>query len=100
MPVKWLWWRVVEIMFRGQFCLCGNDVPKHDISIDVFNGGQILNYEYRDMLRSKKVKAVRGAIHEFKENSVVLVDGTELEADLVLYGTGFTKSFDYLDSLL
>ena len=27
-PVKWIWWRVVELMFRGQFHIPSNMVPQ------------------------------------------------------------------------
>eukprot|EP00933_Yihiella_yeosuensis_P061563 TRINITY_DN64393_c0_g1_i1.p1 TRINITY_DN64393_c0_g1~~TRINITY_DN64393_c0_g1_i1.p1 ORF type:complete len:624 (-),score=130.98 TRINITY_DN64393_c0_g1_i1:155-2026(-) len=99
-PVKWIWWRVVELMFRGQFQLSSEHVPPSRIEYDVFNGGQILTYEFRDMLESGKVKLVVGSIDRFKEDGtgVVLNDGTELDCDLVVYGTGFKKSYDIFDS--
>eukprot|EP00440_Ansanella_granifera_P072050 gb/GFBE01078189.1/.p1 GENE.gb/GFBE01078189.1/~~gb/GFBE01078189.1/.p1 ORF type:complete len:626 (+),score=157.37 gb/GFBE01078189.1/:1-1878(+) len=99
-PVKWMWWRVVELMFRGQFCIPKSQVPPSNIEIDVFNGGQILNYEFRDMLASGKVKLILGSIDKFREDGtgVVLNDGTELDCDLVVYGTGFKKSYDIFDS--
>ena len=44
-PVKWLWWRIVELMFKTQFGLKGDLLPKSPIELDVFGGGQILNCE-------------------------------------------------------
>eukprot|EP00913_Durusdinium_trenchii_P032619 g30533.t1 len=41
-PVKWIWWRVVELMFRGQFQLPSEMVPPDSIDIDLFSGGQTL----------------------------------------------------------
>merc|ERR1711879_499628 len=99
-PLKWLWWRIVELMFRFQFRLSGDFVPTTRLDHDVFTGGQILSYEFRDMLWVGKVAAQKGAIARFTETGVILADGTEMEADMVIFGTGFTKSYAYLDSCL
>merc|ERR1711920_209490 len=96
-PLKWLWWRIVEVMFRFQFRLSGDFVPTTRLDHDVFTGGQILSYEFRDMLRAGEVSAQKGAIARFTETGVVLADGSEMEADMVVFGTGFTKSYAYLD---
>jgi dimethylaniline monooxygenase (N-oxide forming) len=97
-PVKKAWWKIVETMFKCQFRLGNEHTPKERIDHDVFTGGQILTYEFRDMLKSGKCKHVISSIDCFKENSVVLVDGTEIEADLVIYGTGFKKNYDLFDA--
>merc|ERR1711972_476218 len=99
-PLKWLWWRIVELMFRFQFRLSGDFVPTTRLDHDVFTGGQILSYEFRDMLHAGKVAAQKGAIARFTETGVVLADGSEMEADMVVFGTGFMKSYAYLDSNL
>jgi len=99
-PLKWVWWRVVETMFKVQFCLPADQLPKSRIEHDLFTGGQILTYEFKQMNREGKVGYVQGAISHFKENSVVLMSGQEIETDMVIYGTGFTKSYDIFDSTL
>merc|ERR1712060_220030 len=99
-PLKWFWWRIVELMFRLQFDLSGDFVPTTRLDHDVFTGGQILSYEFRDMHRAGKVGAQKGAIARFTETGVVLTDGTEMDVDMVVFGTGFTKSYSYLDSAL
>lgn len=96
-PLKWLFWRTVELMFRVQFQLRREDVPTTPIEIDLFTGGQILNYEYRDMLRAGKVTGIKGSIDHFIEDGVVLTDGTVIQADVVIYGTGFRKNYDIFD---
>merc|ERR1712224_928641 len=99
-PLKWLWWRIVELMFRFQFRLSGDLVPNTRIEHDLFTGGQILSYEFRDMLRAGQVGARKGGIASFTEHGVVLADGSTREADLVVFGTGFTKSYAYLEPSL
>merc|ERR1711972_229016 len=99
-PLKWLWWRIVELMFRFQFRLTGDFVPETRIEQDLFTGGQILSYEFRDMMRAGTVGARKGCITAFTENGVVLADGSALEVDMVVFGTGFTKTYDYLEPSL
>lgn len=96
-PLKWLFWRIVELIFRLQFRLTGEAVPETPIEIDLFTGGQILNYEYRDMLQAGRVQGMKGSIQRFTEDGVVLADGRELQADVVIYGTGFRKSYEVFD---
>merc|ERR1719450_1532303 len=83
LPLKWIWWRIVELMFRFQFRLSGDLVPTTRLEHDVFTGGQILSYEFRDMLRAGTVSAQKGAIARFTESGVVLADGSEIQADMV-----------------
>jgi cation diffusion facilitator CzcD-associated flavoprotein CzcO len=97
-PLKWLWWRTVEIMFRCQFNLSGDFVPESRIDRDLFNGGQILSYEFRDHLRAGKVNAMKGSIDRLTKTGVVLKDGTEMQADVIVFGTGFKKTYSYLDA--
>jgi len=96
MPLKWLWWRIVELMFRFQFRLSGDLLPQSRLEHDVFTGGQILSYEFRDMLGEGEVTALRGSIARFTEFGIELADGSWLEADVVIFGTGFKKSYSYL----
>ena len=87
-------------MFRGQFQIPSDMVPPDGVDTDLFSGGQILNYEFRDMLKDGKIQAISGSIDKFTENGVILTDGTELPADLVIYGTGFAKNYDLFDKLI
>ena len=98
--MKWIWWRVVELLFRGQFQIPRGMVPEEAIDTDLFSGGQILNYEFRDMVNAGKIQVISGAIDKFTQTGVVLVDGSELDADLVVYGTGFTKNYDIFDKVI
>merc|ERR1712151_986950 len=97
-PLKWVWWRTVELMFRAQFRLSGDFVPDSRIENDLFNGGQIISYEFRDKVRAQQVNAQKGTIARFTKSGVILSDGTEMQADVVVFGTGFTKSYAYLDA--
>lgn len=98
-PIKWLWWRIVETMFRVQFGLEGDLLPRSRIELDLFGGGQIHDYNFRDMLKRKELQAIKGSISSFDEHGVTLEDGTRLDADIVVYGTGFGKSYEYFDQM-
>merc|ERR1711998_175802 len=96
----WVWWRVVEQMFKLQFSLPKEMIPDTPIEVDVFSGGQILNYEFRDMLKAGKVNAKKGSLRRMTPTGAVLQDGTEVEADVLAFGTGFGKNYDLLESSL
>jgi len=98
-PLKWFWWRIVELMFRFQFGLTGDLVPSTRLEHDLFTGGQILSYEFRDMLRAGRVSKQKGAISSFTSTELRLADGTDMEADIVVFATGFKKSYSYLDKI-
>merc|ERR1712087_993049 len=51
-------------------------------------------------VRAKQVNAMKGTIARFTKSGVILTDGTEVQADVVVFGTGFTKSYDYLDATM
>ncbi|CAE8633462.1 unnamed protein product [Polarella glacialis] len=99
-PVKRAWWRVVEVMFRGQFRLPSDMVPAIRIEHDLFNGGQVLSYEFRDMLRNGQIKLVVGEIDRFHETGAVLKDGTDLACEMLIYGTGFRKNYGIFEKTL
>ena len=47
-------------------------MPKYPLEIDVFSGGQILNYDYRNELKAGTVKDKKGAVDRFNEKGIVL----------------------------
>jgi putative flavoprotein involved in K+ transport len=51
--------------------------------------GYYIDVGAADLVANGDVKLVRGQVDHLTETSVVLEDGTELEADLVVYATGY-----------
>jgi len=100
-PLKWLVWRLVELIFRLQFQIPGEMLPNSRIEIDVFTGGQILTYEARDMINAGKLKLCRDAIERYTPTGIELQQQrggrASIDCDLVVYGTGFKKSYDYFE---
>jgi len=98
-PLKWLVWRLVELIFKFQFALSKEMVPTSRIEIDVFTGGQILTYDARDMIRADTLKVCKNSIKTYTHGGVDLAhDGASIDCDMVVYGTGFIKSYSYLDA--
>jgi len=98
-PLKWLVWRLVELIFTFQFRLSKEMVPTSRIEIDVFTGGQILTYDARDMIRAGTLKVCKNAIKAYTPGGVALAHGgASIGCDMVVYGTGFVKSYSYLDA--
>lgn len=99
-PVKWMWWRIVELMIKLQFRLSGDLVPKTPIEIDLFTGGQIITYDLRNKIKAGKVLARKGEIDRFCENGMglILQEGSHIPCDLLIYGTGYGKDYTILDT--
>jgi len=98
-PVKWVWWRIVELIFKLQFRLSGDMVPTTPIEIDLFTGGQIITYDLRDKIKAGTVIPKKAEIDRFAEDGtgLILMDGTHVPCDLVIYGTGYGKDYNILD---
>ena len=47
-------------------------------------------------MKAGKITCIRGEAKELTENSVLLVNGQEVPADVVVIGTGFYTNYDYL----
>jgi len=97
-PAKWAWWRIVETMFRCQFGLSGDMLPKSRIDVDLFGGGQILTYAFHRLVREGKIRAVRSSVARLDAKDVILRTDERISADAVVYATGFSKSYAYLDA--
>ncbi|SES30664.1 NAD(P)/FAD-dependent oxidoreductase [Lentzea albida] len=51
--------------------------------------GYYIDVGASELVADGKIKLVRGQVDHLTRNAVVLADGTELEADLVVYATGY-----------
>jgi cation diffusion facilitator CzcD-associated flavoprotein CzcO len=90
-PVKNIVWSLLEIVFSFQFNL--KDKPLLPLYKDLFNGGQILNYDYSNAIQSSKIK-------QMCTTCTKPVDDTLQEADIVVCGTGFKKSYNIFEDTI
>ena len=94
-PIKNLFWKAMETHVKKEFKLSGERLPKVPLSLEI--GGSVQDHKYRDDVMAGKIKEVKGEIEYFKENSIVLDNGQEIETDAVIYATGFVKEYDIFD---
>lgn len=94
-PFKRLFWWSLERYCKAVFHLDSSQTPTTKLPLDLFYGGQILNNNYKSLVDSGLVMK-KGEIQCFTRNGVILTDGSFLAADCIIYGTGYTKTYDYL----
>lgn len=99
-PFKRMFWRTLERSLARQFKLGNGLKPPLPLDRDLCVGGHVLDCTWAELARDGHIKAVHGEIHHFEADGCVLQDGSRLGADLVLYCTGYQKSYDYLDGTM
>jgi len=68
-----------------------------NIERDFAAGGRTMDREFQNMIKSGKLRPIKGSIDRFTETGILLGDGRALEADLVIFGTGYVKSYSIFD---
>ena len=56
----------------------------------------LLRDDYLDAISDKRIGLVKGRAQEFYSNGIVLADGRQIEADVVLLCTGYSTDYSYL----
>lgn len=92
-----LFWRAIEAILRTQFQLkkCGL-LPEHTMDSQVSCALSIAPPGYYPAIRNGTLVPKRGSIASFRPGCATLEDGSELPADVVIYGTGYTPSLPFL----
>lgn len=106
-PLK-QFWTLVQTIFARQFGfhISPQCMPQWDFITDFWGGHGVLPHpNFFEMVHGGKINAMRGEIKEVKANSVVVgtpgskaeKDSTQtLEADMVIFGTGFKQNLNFL----
>ncbi|MDJ0893754.1 MAG: FAD-dependent oxidoreductase [Alphaproteobacteria bacterium] len=102
-PLVWLWWRLVELLLIVQ-CRLGSRfgtresmVPREPVEIDAFGESTMLpRPEFYPLVRAGKIDPQRTEIAEFTPTGVVLKNGTSLDIDVVVFGTGWRTDYRFL----
>ena len=91
--------RRMENIFARQQQLnaCGlrPDLPISDL---LFGELSVESDGFFEKVRNGCIRALPGGIREFRAGGLTLGDGTVLEADLVVYGTGFRQNIPFFES--
>ncbi|MEE9254633.1 MAG: NAD(P)-binding domain-containing protein [Pseudomonadales bacterium] len=102
-PITWIYWRLVELLLYVQ-CRLGSRfgtrtslVPDMRIEVGTFDGTIMAPRRvfYR-LLRNGEITPHRTEIAEPDGNTVRLANGEELEADVILLGTGWEIDYSFL----
>eukprot|EP00511_Aplanochytrium_stocchinoi_P006821 CAMPEP_0204825220 /NCGR_PEP_ID=MMETSP1346-20131115/3140_1 /ASSEMBLY_ACC=CAM_ASM_000771 /TAXON_ID=215587 /ORGANISM="Aplanochytrium stocchinoi, Strain GSBS06" /LENGTH=493 /DNA_ID=CAMNT_0051952761 /DNA_START=102 /DNA_END=1583 /DNA_ORIENTATION=+ len=89
--------KAVEALFGAQFGnLTGKTSPflKKDVVDDFYGYAQVLDYSMKEAVKNGKVNWEMGTCESFGENSLKLRDGKEIDADVVIFATGFQKDYN------
>lgn len=102
-PLVWIYWRLVELLLRVQFRLDtriarGRSLlPNHPVEIDCFGESTMVpRPDLIDLIRAGRIMAHRAEIERFTPTGLALSDGSEIEADCVVFGTGWKTDYAYL----
>jgi cation diffusion facilitator CzcD-associated flavoprotein CzcO len=98
-PLVWLFWRTIELILRLQLRL-GNEelIPTKPIN-QMSSSSFIINPEgFIKYIRSGKIKTRKTTITRFIRGGVELANGEQLQADVVVFGTGFHRRLPFLET--
>ncbi|GIL48110.1 hypothetical protein Vafri_4805, partial [Volvox africanus] len=72
--------------------------PARPICQDIWYSGQVLDaVKWPEVINNPKVTPIQGEVDHFTPVSAVLRDGTELDPDVVLYATGYSNHYTFLE---
>ena len=96
-PLVWLFWRGIERHLRRAFALDAHGlVPDEPIEKLVGCGLSLASGGFYERVADGTVAVRRGEVARMAPGAVELGDGTRLEADLVVFGTGFRQELPFL----
>lgn len=88
--------KAVELLLAAQFKnISGPMSPlfKADFVDDFYGYANVLDYSSRDAVKAGTLDRRVGTVGAFTETGVRLESGEELKADVVVFGTGFSKDY-------
>jgi dimethylaniline monooxygenase (N-oxide forming) len=97
-PLVWAFWKLNETLLRLQFGLdtCGM-IPEKSIQEWIISAFGIAPKDFYHNIRSGKLRTKKANISQFIPGGVELESGDRLEADLVVFGTGFRQDVPFLE---
>lgn len=96
-PLVWAFWRTNEMLLRLQFGLdsCGMlpEQPMNQANCQI----TIAPPDFFKYIHSGKIQAIKTSIAKFIPDGVELANGQQLQADIVIFGTGFNQELPFLE---
>ncbi|MGB5896868.1 MAG: NAD(P)/FAD-dependent oxidoreductase [Geitlerinemataceae cyanobacterium] len=97
-PLAWAFWRLNEIILRLQFGLdtCGM-LPEKPLQQWIIASLGIAPKDFYKNIQSGKIRTKKSKVSRFVPSGVELDNGDRLQADLVVFGTGFRQDVPFLE---
>ncbi|BAY82843.1 dimethylaniline monooxygenase [Calothrix parasitica NIES-267] len=97
-PIVWAFWRLNELTLRKQFNLDGSNLrPAEFINKTLSCSANVAPENFYKHIESGKIKAKKASIAKFMSDGVELDSGEKLQADVVIFGTGFRQDIPFLE---
>lgn len=97
-PMVWLHWRSIELLLKFQFGLKKlKMIPSHAIEDQVSCSLSVEPVGFYDAIHEGKLKTIESTISHFTPGALVLSNGQEIPADVVVFGTGYSQELPYFD---
>ncbi|KAG2429055.1 hypothetical protein HXX76_011296 [Chlamydomonas incerta] len=96
-PLRRLFWKGMEAAISSRFHAARAPPPCMSLPGDLFYGGQVLDESLEQLAGAGSLEPIRGEVNRFVRNGVILQDGSFHAADVVLYCTGYAKTYEYFD---
>ena len=97
-PLVWLWWSFMSAVVPRVLGMPKLMVPEHKLPVGFESVGQV--DDFFDLLNAGSISAIRAGVKGFYDLGVELEDGTQIEADLVIMGTGWRRDMSFLSEEL
>ncbi len=90
-------WRLTESIIKFQYPLkaCGV-LPSERIEIDIFNLDFLPRKEVYQLMKQGIIKTQRTQIKAFTITGIELENGSHLDCDVVIFGTGYKSNYSFL----
>ncbi|MCY3750295.1 MAG: NAD(P)/FAD-dependent oxidoreductase, partial [Gammaproteobacteria bacterium] len=93
-PLVWLWWTFLSAVVPRVLGMPKLMTPEHKLPVGFESVGQV--DDFFDLLNVDRITAIRAGVKGFYDLGVELDDGTQIEADLVIMGTGWQRDMSFL----
>jgi dimethylaniline monooxygenase (N-oxide forming) len=98
LPLVKLWWAVQNAVIPKAAKMKPVMIPDHKMPVGFESTGQI--DDFYDLLNADRIKAIRAKIKKFTTDGLELDNGEKLEADLVIFATGWQRDLSFIEESL
>ncbi len=97
-PLVWGFWRLNELILRKQFNLDAcKMLPQELMNVSLGCNVNLAVDNFYESVQSGNIKAKKGSIAKYIPDGVELNSGEQLQADVVVFGTGFRQEIPFLE---